>query len=94
MTKIVLEQLVWDDWNKKHIKKHQVSVKEVEEAISRILTHRAGYSGKIILIGRSGKRILAMIVAKEQGNKYYVVTVRDADKKERRLVYEKEKQDS
>lgn len=91
MTRIVLEQLIWNDWNIEHIKKHNVSSKEVEEAISNILAHRMGYGRKIILIGRSGKRLLSMIVAKEKGNKYYPVTVRDADRKERRLVYEKEK---
>ena len=68
MTKIVLEQLIWDVWNTKHIKKHNVSIRETEEAISNIIAHRMGYDKKIILIGRSGKRLLAMIVAKEKGN--------------------------
>lgn len=90
MTKIELTQLIWDSWNKEHIKKHNVAVSEVEEAVISISAHRIGYSGKIILIGRSGKRLLAMIMAHEEENKYYVVTVRDADKKERRLIYEKE----
>lgn len=89
MTRIVLEQLIWDDWNTEHIKKHNVSAREVEEAINNVLAHRMGYDKKIILIGRSGKRLLAMIVAKEKGNKFYPVTVRDADRKERKLVYEK-----
>lgn len=90
MTDIRLKQLIWDNWNINHIKKHNVTVKEAEEAVSNILAHRMGYGRKIILIGRSGKRLLAMIMAHEQENKYYVVTARDADKKERRLVYEKE----
>jgi len=34
---------------------------------------------------------LAVILAKEEVGTYYVVTARDADSKERRLVYEKEK---
>ncbi len=90
MTKIELAQLIWDSWNKKHIKKHNVTVIEIEEAVVSISAHRMGYGRKIILIGRSGKRLLAMIMSHKEENKYYVVTVRDADKKERRLVYEKE----
>lgn len=93
MTRIRISQLVWDDWNVKHIKKrHNVSKKEVEEAISNISAHRMGHSKKIILIGRSGKRLIAMILGYEKGNKYYPATARDADRKERRLVYEKEKE--
>jgi len=90
MTNIKLAQLVWDDWNKEHIKKHNITVSEVEEAVVSLLAHRMGHSGKIILIGRSGNRLIAMIMAHKEDNKYYIVTARDADRKERRLVYEKE----
>ena len=90
MTKIILSQLIWDSWNREHIKKHNVAVEVVEEAVSNLLAHRMGHDGKIVLIGRSDKRLIAMIIAHEEGNKYYVVTARDADRKERKLVYEKE----
>lgn len=92
MSKIKIERLVWDEWNKEHIKKHQVTQQEIEEAILKIVAHRKGYSGRTILIGRSGKRIVSIIVSKERRNAYYVVTARDADKKERRLVYKYEKE--
>lgn len=91
MTKIRLTQLIWDEWNVVYIKKHKVAIKEAEEAISSIVTHRAGYDGRIILIGRSGKRLLALIMSPEEKKKYYIVTARDADRKERRLVYERNK---
>lgn len=91
MVKIKIEQLIWDNWNKEHIKKHTVTIAEAEEAIQKVNAHRKGYSGRIILIGRSGKRILAILVAPEENKKYYPVTVRDADKKERKLLYENEK---
>ena len=90
MTRIRIDQLVWDEWNTEHIKGHGVSKKEVKEAVSNILTHRMGHSKKIILIGRSGKRLIAMILGHEKENKYYPATARDADRKERKLVYEKE----
>ena len=90
MTKLRIEQLVWDDFNREHINKHNVAIAEVEEAIIQVLAHRKGRKGKIILIGRAGKRLLAIVLGQEQGNKYYPVSVRDADRKERKLVYEKE----
>ena len=91
MTRIKITQLIWDEWNSEHIKKHKVTVVEVEEAIGNINTHREGYEGRIFFIGRSGKRILAILVKPKENKMYYVVTVRDADKKERRQVYENEK---
>lgn len=94
MTRIHLRSLIWDEWNKEHIKKHNLSTKEVEGAITNIVVHRKGYKSRIILIGRSGKRLISVIVAKEKAKKYYVVTARDADRKEKSLVYEKEKQNS
>ena len=91
MTRIILKALIWDVWNTIHIKKHSVTKKETESAIKNIIAYRQGYKGRIVLIGRSGKRLLAVIVSKEISGRYYVVTARNADKKERRLAYEKEK---
>lgn len=91
MTRIRIKQLIWDEWNTEHIKKHGVSREEVEQAVTNIVAHRMGHSKKIILIGRAGNRLIAMIMGHENGNTYYPVTARDADKKERKLVYEKEK---
>ena len=90
MTKIKVSQLIWDTWNKEHIKKHNVTIAEVEEGIKKVNAHRKGYSGRIILIGSARTRILAILVSPKENKKYYLVTVRDADKKERRLLYDNE----
>ena len=89
--RIKKSELIWDGWNIKHIAKHNVTKLEVESALEYLVTYKRGYSNRLILIGRSGKRILSIIVAKDKTGLYYVVTARNADKKERRLVYEKEK---
>jgi uncharacterized DUF497 family protein len=89
--RITIKQLIWDEWNVGHIKKHCLSVKEIESAINYRVAQKKGYQGRIIIIGRSGKRLISVILAKEEKQKYYVVTARDADKKEKQLVYEKEK---
>lgn len=91
MAKIKIEQLIWDEWNVEHIKKHNVTQKEIEEAVVSVVTHKKGYSRRILLIGRTGTRIVSVVISKETMDRYYIVTARDADKKERKLVYEKEK---
>ena len=91
MTGIKIKEIVWDDWNKEHIKKHDLTVEEVECAVSNFLGHKNGNKGRYILIGRSGKRLLSIIIKRIDKCVYYIVTARDSDKKERRIAYGKEK---
>jgi uncharacterized DUF497 family protein len=91
MTRIVVKWLVWDEFNTEHIKKHNVTIEEVETAIKHLVTHKKGKKGKYMLFGRTAKRILALIAGREGENTYYIVSARDADKPERRRVYEKER---
>ena len=82
---------MWDAWNLEHIKKHAVDKEEAEAAIKNLCYHKKAHSGRYLLVGRSGKRILAVVLKKEKQTVYYLVTARDADKKERERLYEKEK---
>jgi uncharacterized DUF497 family protein len=90
MTKIKVSQLIWDRWNTEHIKKHNVTKAEVEKAVANAKTHMLVKQGRILLIGRVGKRILSVILNQEEKHSYYVVTARDAAKKERGQLYGKE----
>lgn len=90
MTRIVVKELIWDEWNLKHIQKHQVTVKEVEIAARNIVTHKKAKINRYAIFGRVGARILTMIIKREKRSVYYLVTARDTAKKERRIVYEKE----
>ena len=36
MTRIVIKKLIWDEWNREHIKKHNVAVDEAEEAVANL----------------------------------------------------------
>jgi len=90
MTKIRIKYLIWDEFNLEHIKKHNVSVLEIEEAIGNTKAHKYVKNGRFLLIGRTGSRILSVILAKEKEGKYYIVTARDAAKKERKNLYDKE----
>ena len=94
MTRIIVEIIIWDNWNRKYIKKHKVSIDEVERAGRNLRYHKHTYGGRYVFVGRSGKRILSVVIKRKQLKTYYVVTARDADKKERRRLYEKEKQNT
>lgn len=91
MTRIKIKTIVWDDWNREHIKKHKVSVNEVEKAGKRVIYHRETEKNRFLVVTRSGKRIITLIVRRLESTKYFLVTARDASKKERKKVYEKEK---
>lgn len=91
MTKIKIKKLIWDDWNVKHIAKHKVEMDEVEVAAENMVAHKRGRNNKYLAMGRSGERILTLVIGREDAGIYYLLTARDSSKKERRLVYEKEK---
>lgn len=90
MTRIIVKELIWDEWNLEHIKKHNVSQEEVTEITHNIITHERVKQGRYLVIGRVGSRILSVIISRKGTGIYYIVTARDAAKKERRKVYEKE----
>ena len=91
MTKIVVRELIWDAWNIEHIRKHRVTQDEVIVSIRNTAYHRHAHSGRYLSVGRSGKRIITVILRRKRATTYYLVTARDANKKERSDVYEKEK---
>jgi len=90
MTRIVIKQLIWDKWNREHIKKHNVMEEEGEEVAKNLIAHKIGQKGRFIAIGRSGTRLLSLVLSRKDPGVYYVVTARDSSKKERREIYEKE----
>ena len=90
MTRIVVKKLVWDEWNLKHIQKHHVTTKEAKIAASNIVAHKRTKNSRYAVFCRVGGRILTMIIKRGKQSVYYLVTARDAAKKERRIVYEKE----
>lgn len=91
MTRIKVKELIWNEWNMEHIKKHHVSQEEVAELAQNIFIHKRAKLGRYVIIGRVSARILSVFIKRKGIGVYYVVTARDAAKKERRMVYEKEK---
>ncbi|MDO8487264.1 MAG: hypothetical protein Q7S45_03150 [Candidatus Curtissbacteria bacterium] len=91
MTKIVIKKLVWDKHNLEHIAKHNVTVDEAQEAIRNFIAHKIAKKGRYLAIGRSGSRLISLVVGRISTGVYYPVSVRDSSKKERKEIYEKEK---
>lgn len=77
--------VIWDDWNTNHIKKHELTVEEVTEALrDPYLLESAGYSKRKVFYGYSRKnhRLVTIIIGVDKAG-LYVITARDQDKKER-----------
>lgn len=83
--------LVWDNWNREHIKKHKLTVAEVEECYAaEQRVKRIGKNDRPEYIAKlKNKRLIAIFVSFEKQSEPYVVSARDASVKERRIYYEK-----
>jgi len=85
-------KLIWDDWNREHIKKHGVSVSEVKEACKNRIITKQSYSSRQMILGLTRrKRLLAVFLSFEKQKEGYVVSARDMSSKERKIYYEKTK---
>ncbi len=85
-------ELIWDEWNVKHIKKHQVSREEAEQVYKSKTIKRQTYLNRILILGKTKKgRLLTIVVSSERQKQLYIVTARDMSRKERRYYYEQSK---
>ena len=83
--------LEWDDWNREHIAKHDVTQQDVEEVVAGDPAVRETYKNRLQLIGptRTGS-VLAVIVGPVPGTsgRYYTFSARPASRSERRFYQE------
>lgn len=89
MTRLKVKELIWDSWNIEHIKKHTVTKNEAEIVALNFDYHKKAHSGRYLLVGKKKDRILSVIVDRKKANTYYVVSARDANKKERKNLNER-----
>ncbi|CAD6491539.1 MAG: hypothetical protein CHKLHMKO_00146 [Candidatus Argoarchaeum ethanivorans] len=83
----------WDRKSSDHIYRHNISEKEVENVVNgRILIRNTSRKEEKLkeVIGESYERIL-FIVLKLYGNRYKVITARDATRAEKRLYMKRGK---
>lgn len=83
--------MVWDRWNREHIKKHAITVNEVEEGYhSKSSIKASGKHGRrACMVKLKNSRLIMIIISFEGQENPYVVSARDAGAKERRIYYEK-----
>jgi len=82
-----IEELVWDEYNLTHIKKHNVCKEEVEEACFKPVCSFRSYQERLIFLGKTKNgRLLSLVLVEKSKGVYYLVTARDSSRKERRLI--------
>ncbi|OGK13373.1 hypothetical protein A3A93_03390 [Candidatus Roizmanbacteria bacterium RIFCSPLOWO2_01_FULL_38_12] len=80
-----ISSLIWDHWNADHIKKHNVTCKEVEELCSGKHKQQPTYKQRVLIIGKiKSGRALTVVLTEQSPGRCYVITARDTSKKERR----------
>lgn len=83
---VVINRLIWDEWNLVHISRHQVNPSEVEEICIGSPYTTQTYAGRIRVIGLTQTgRMLTAILAPEGEGVYYPVTARPTSSKEHRI---------
>ena len=86
---VKIRELVWTDRNIEHIARHNVLPNEVKEVLESKALFLKTKLGRTMAIGQTRKsRTLAIILEKIVSGKYFVVTARDTDRKERKLLEE------
>lgn len=82
---ILIKNIVWDEWNIDHIKKHHVTTSEVEEICLGIYQDQPTYNDRLMIFGKTTQgRALTVVLSKKLEGKYYIITARDMSTKERR----------
>ena len=88
---LLVDRLIWDEWNVAHLARHRVTPDQVEEVCAGDPVVQRGHSGRILVFGplKSGKMI-AVVLDPEGNGAYYPVTARPASRRER-AIYQQEK---
>lgn len=82
---MIIKKLVWDEWNREHIAKHNVEQEEIIEVCQTKNIFTRGRSGSYKMIGQTDNgRYLTIILSPRAGGYFYPMTARDADDKEKR----------
>lgn len=85
-----IEELVWDEYNLEHIKKHKVTKSEVEEACFKPMCSFRSYQQRLIFVGKTREgRLLSLVLVEKSKGVYYLVTARDTSRKEKGLINDK-----
>ncbi len=79
---IVVNGLVWDEWNKNHLAGHNISPEEVEGVCNSKYSITESYRKRVLVVGKTkrGKKIAIVLSPEDRNLKpydkgiYYVIT--------------------
>ncbi len=85
---IFVAGLIWDDWNRQHLAKHNLSPEEVETACKNQISSVISYRNRLLVTGKTNDgKVLVIVLSPENvqlknyGNDiYYVVTAYERKK--------------
>jgi uncharacterized DUF497 family protein len=81
-----IERLIWDDWNRQHLTKHQVTPIEAEQVIAGEPSVRISYKNRLQIVGPTATgRMVSVIIGPVPAavDTYYVFSARPASRRER-----------
>ena len=86
-----VERLDWDEWNRTHIARHNVTPDETEQVCFGAPVFREASKGRVMAIGPTdGGRMLTIVLGENprEAGTYYAFTARPASRQERRRYAE------
>lgn len=70
-------KLVWDEWNIKHLKKHQVGREEIEQVYTSKTIKSQTYLNRILILGKTKKgRLLTIVISQGKQKEQYIIPAR------------------
>lgn len=90
-TRLQIDRLEWDEWNREHAVKHGVAFGDISAALKNVLFIKPSYKSRLLVFGRENSdRIIAVVIGEvpEKPNVYYVFSARPANRRERRKLRE------
>lgn len=92
--KIIIKQLIWDNWNIEHIALHNIMPEEVQEVCDREPVQREGHKNRIFLIGltKSNRMLTVILEPTDKEDVYRPITAYDASKRSIQDYQEEKKQ--
>jgi uncharacterized DUF497 family protein len=89
---VKIKKVIWDGWNSVHIQKHDTGIKEIENALKdKNKIFIKSYNERIVVFCKTEDRMLAVVIAEDEKDIFYIVTARDMDKREREYYRDNEK---
>ena len=69
----MIKSLIWDEWNKNHLLKHDVSIEEVDEVCHGRFEAKESYRKRIIISGKTkkGRRLVIVLSPEDRNLKVY-----------------------